>query len=108
MNPLPSGPGRESLSAFPRRIVCLTEQTTEALYLLGEGLRVVGVSGHTVRPPEARAKPMVSAFVTARHDKILALEPDLVLAFSDLQADVAAELIRRGLNVLAFNQRSVS
>jgi iron complex transport system substrate-binding protein len=92
---------------FPRRIVCLTEETTETLYLLGEGDRVVGVSGYTVRPPEARAKPKVSAFLTARHDKVLALEPDLVLAFSDLQADVAAELIRRGLNVFTFNQRSV-
>jgi iron complex transport system substrate-binding protein len=93
---------------FPRRIVCLTEETTETLYLLGEGDRVVGVSGYTVRPPEARKKPRVSAFVTARYDKILALEPDLVLAFSDLQADIAAELIRRGLNVVAFNQRSVA
>ena len=96
-----------STADFPRRIVCLTEETTETLYLLGEGDRVVGVSGYTVRPPEARAKPKVSAFLTARFDKVLALEPDLVLAFSDLQADVAAELIRRGLNVFTFNQRSV-
>lgn len=107
MNTLPSGLDPESLAAFPRRIVCLTEETTEVLYLLGAGHRIAGVSGYTVRPPEARAKPKVSAFVTARYDKILALEPDLVLAFSDLQADVAAELIRRGLNVLTFNQRSI-
>jgi iron complex transport system substrate-binding protein len=90
------------------RIVCLTEETTETLYLLGEGHRVVGVSGYTVRPPEARKKPKVSAFITARFDKIEALEPDLVLAFSDLQADISAELIRRGLNVCCFNQRSIA
>src|SRR4029077_13211070 len=77
---------------YPRRIVCLTEETTETLYLLGEGDRVVGVSGYTVRPPEARQKPKVSAFTSARFDKIEALEPDLVLAFSDLQADLTAEL----------------
>jgi iron complex transport system substrate-binding protein len=93
---------------YPRRIVCLTEETTETLYLLGEGDRVVGISGYTVRPPEARQKPKVSAFINAKFDKILALEPDLVLTFSDLQADVARELIRRGVTVLAFNQRSVS
>jgi iron complex transport system substrate-binding protein len=90
-----------------KRIVCLTEETTETLYLLGEGDRVVGVSGYTVRPPEARKKPKVSAFITAKFDKIEALEPDLVLAFSDLQADIAAELIRRGLTVCCFNQRSI-
>jgi len=95
------------MAQFPQRIVCLTEETTETLYLLGEGDRVVGVSGYTVRPPEARKKPKVSAFINARFDKILALHPDLVLAFSDLQADIAAELIRRGVTVLAFNQRSV-
>jgi iron complex transport system substrate-binding protein len=98
----------QPIAAFPGRIVCLTEETTETLYLLGEGDRVVGVSGYTVRPPEARAKPRVSAFLTARYDKILALKPDLVLAFSDLQADVAAELIRRGVSVCTFNQRSVA
>jgi iron complex transport system substrate-binding protein len=76
--------------------------------LLGEQDRIVGVSGYTVRPPEARQKPKVSAFINAKFDKILALEPDLVFAFSDLQADIAAELIRRGVNVLTFNQRSVS
>jgi iron complex transport system substrate-binding protein len=92
---------------FPSRIVCLTEETTETLYLLGQGARVVGISGYTVRPPEAREKPKVSAFINARFDKIEALDPDLVLAFSDLQADIAAELIRRGYPVVTFNQRSV-
>jgi iron complex transport system substrate-binding protein len=95
------------MSAFPRRIVCLTEETTETLYLLGEGDRVVGVSGYTVRPPEARQKPRVSAFISARYDKIEALRPDLILAFSDLQADIAAELGKRGYAVMLFNQRSV-
>lgn len=93
---------------YPSRLVCLTEETTETLYLLGEGDRVVGVSGYTVRPPEARKKPRVCAFVSARFDKIEALQPDLVLAFSDLQADIAAELVRRGYPVVVFNQRSVS
>jgi iron complex transport system substrate-binding protein len=92
---------------YPQRIVCLTEETTETLYLLGEGDRVVGVSGYTVRPPEARRKPKVSAFINAKFDKILALQPDLVLAFSDLQADITAELVRRGVPVVTFNQRSV-
>ena len=96
------------MSHFPSRIVCLTEETTETLYLLGEGDRVVGVSGYTVRPPEARQKPKVSAFINARFDKIDALRPDLVLAFSDLQADIARELIRRGYPVYTFNQRSVA
>jgi iron complex transport system substrate-binding protein len=95
-------------SDYPTRIVCLTEETTETLYLLGEGDRVVGISGYTVRPPEARAKPKVSAFINARFEKIEALRPDLVLAFSDLQADIAAELIRRGYQVVTFNQRSVA
>jgi iron complex transport system substrate-binding protein len=95
-------------SAYPSRIVCLTEETTETLYLLGEGDRVVGVSGYTVRPPEARKKPRVSAFINARFEKIEALSPDLVLAFSDLQADIAAELVRRGYAVVTFNQRSVA
>jgi iron complex transport system substrate-binding protein len=93
--------------SYPTRIVCLTEETTETLYLLGEGDRVVGISGYTVRPPEARAKPKVSAFINARFDKIEALKPDLILAFSDLQADISAELIRRGYPVVTFNQRSV-
>jgi iron complex transport system substrate-binding protein len=96
------------VSHYPSRIVCLTEETTETLYLLGEGDRVVGISGYTVRPPEARAKPKVSAFINARFDKIEALRPDLILAFSDLQADIAAELIRRGYPVVTFNQRSVA
>jgi hypothetical protein len=93
---------------YPARIVCLTEETTETLYLLGEGDRVVGISGYTVRPPEARSKPKVSAFINARYEKIEALRPDLILAFSDLQADLAAELIRRGYPVMTFNQRSVA
>lgn len=95
-------------SQYPSRIVCLTEETTETLYLLGEGDRVVGVSGYTIRPPEARRKPRVSAFINARFSKIEALEPDLVLGFSDLQADIAAELVRRGYPVIVFNQRSVA
>src|SRR5687768_7753479 len=96
------------MAQLPQRIICLTEETTETLYLLGEQDRIVGVSGYTVRPPEARKKPKVSAFINAKFDKIIDLEPDLVLAFSDLQADIVRELIRRGITVLAFNQRSVS
>jgi iron complex transport system substrate-binding protein len=93
----------------PRRIVCLTEETVETLYLLGEEARIVGVSGYAVRPPRVRReKPRVSAFISADIDKILALSPDLVLAFSDLQADIVAELIRRGVAVHAFNQRDVA
>jgi iron complex transport system substrate-binding protein len=93
----------------PQRIVCLTEETVETLYLLGEQDRIVGISGYAVRPPQARReKPRVSAFISADIDKILALTPDLVLTFSDLQADIAAALIRRGLNVHAFNQRSIA
>lgn len=96
------------VNSFPSRIICLTEETTETIYLLGEQDRIVGISGYTVRPPEARRdKPKVSAFINAKFDKIMALEPDLVFAFSDLQADIAAELIRRGVNVFTFNQRSV-
>jgi len=92
----------------PERIVCLTEESTETLYLLGEQHRIVGISGFTVRPAIARKeKPKVSAFLSAKTDKILDLKPDLVIGFSDLQADIAAELIRRGLNVLVFNQRSI-
>jgi iron complex transport system substrate-binding protein len=93
---------------LPRRIVCLTEETTETLYLLGEGHRVVGISGYTVRPPEARQKPKVSSFLHARYEKIAALEPDLILAFSDLQADITNDLVRRGYPVFTFNQRSVA
>ena len=93
---------------FPERIVCLTEETTETLYLLGEERRIVGISGYTVRPPRARReKPRVSAFLSAKHDAILALKPDLVLGFSDLQADIARDLAKAGLNVVLFNQRSV-
>jgi iron complex transport system substrate-binding protein len=93
---------------YPSRIVCLTEETTETLYLLGEQERIVGVSGYTVRPPQARReKPRVSAFLSAKTDRILELEPDLVLGFSDLQADIARELAKAGLNVMIFNQRSV-
>ena len=92
----------------PRRIVCLTEETTEWLYLLGEQARIVGISGYTVRPRRARQeKPRVSAFLSAEIDAILALEPDCVFGFSDLQAEIAAALIRRGVQVTVFNQRSV-
>lgn len=92
----------------PERIVCLTEETTETLYLLEEQHRIVGISGYTVRPPQARReKPRVSAFISADIPKILALEPDLVLAFSDLQADIVAALIREGIDVHAFNQRTI-
>lgn len=94
---------------YPTRIVCLTEETTETLYLLGEQDRIVGISGFTVRPPRARKeKPKVSAFTSANIEAILALKPDLVLGFSDLQADIAATLIRHGINVTIFNQRSVA
>jgi len=93
---------------YPERIVCLTEETTETLYLLGEERRIVGISGYTVRPPQARReKPRVSAFLSAKTDKILQLRPDLVIGFSDLQADIARELAKAGLNVMLFNQRSV-
>jgi iron complex transport system substrate-binding protein len=92
----------------PERIICLTEETVETLYLLGEDSRIVGISGYVVRPPRARReKPRVSAFTSADIPKILDLKPDLVLTFSDLQADIAATLIRAGVNVHAFNQRTV-
>ncbi len=91
----------------PQRIVCLTEETTETLYLLGEQDRIVGISGFTCRPKEARLKPKVSAFTSAKIDKILELRPDLVIGFSNLQAAIAQELIQAGVNVLVFNQRSV-
>jgi iron complex transport system substrate-binding protein len=92
----------------PERIVCLTEETTETLYLLGEERRIVGISGYTVRPARARKeKPRVSAFLSAKNDKILELKPDLVIGFSDLQADILRDLAKAGLNVMIFNQRSV-
>jgi len=96
-------------TGFPERIVCLTEETTETLYLLGEDWRIVGISGFTVRPPRARReKPRVSAFLSAHSERIFALKPDLVLGFSDLQADIAATLVRAGLEVHVFNHRSVA
>ena len=92
----------------PQRIVCLTEETTEWLYLLGQESKIVGISGYTVRPRRAREeKPRVSAFLSAKIDKILALKPDCVFGFSDLQADIANLLIRSGIQVTVFNQRSV-
>ena len=115
MNRLPAStatkaapPGAGGHRWGPQRIVCLTEETTEWLYLLGEQARIVGISGYTVRPRVARQeKPRVSAFLSARIDAILALEPDCVFGFSDLQADIAAALIRAGVQVTVFNQRSV-
>jgi len=96
------------MTLTPQRIVCLTEETTEWLYLLGQEARIVGISGYTVRPTQARRdKPKVSAFLSAKIDKILALKPDCVFGFSDLQADIAAALIRHGVQVTVFNQRSV-
>jgi iron complex transport system substrate-binding protein len=93
----------------PQRIVCMTEETTEWLYLLGQEARIVGISGYTVRPRRARdEKPRVSAFTSAKIDKILALQPDCVFGFSDMQADIAAELVRQGVQVTIFNQRSVA
>lgn len=93
---------------FPRRIICLTDETTETLYLLGEQDRIVGVSGYTTRPPEARRKPRVSAFRDAKFDEILNLKPDLVLTFSDVQAEITRELVLRGVTVFNFNQRSIA
>src|SRR5262249_16336828 len=105
--------GNRAVSRFaiprgPRRIVCLTEETTEWLYLLGEQERLVGISGYTVGPRRApEEKPKVSAFLSAKTDRILELRPDCVFGFSDLQADIASELVRRGVQVTIFNQRSV-
>ena len=102
--PLPA-----SKSYGPQRIVCLTEEPTEWLYMLGEEQRIVGISGYTVRPPRARLeKPKVSAFLSAKIDKIVELQPNCVIGFSDLQADIASELIRKGIQVTIFNQRSVA
>jgi len=107
--PTEAATGVGAIALGPRRIVCLTEETTEWLYLLGEEARIVGISGYTVRPRRAREdKPRVSAFLSAKIDKILALEPDCVFGFSDLQADIASELIRKGVQVTVFNQRSVA
>jgi len=93
----------------PERIICLTEETVETLYLLGEEGRIVGVSGYAVRPKRVRQeKPRVSAFTSANMDKILDLKPDLVLTFSDLQADIAADLVRAGVAVMAYNQRDIA
>ena len=107
--PLAGAPTDVQRTWGPQRIVCLTEETTEWLYLLGQEARIVGISGYTVRPRRARAeKPKVSAFLSAKIDQILALEPDCVFGFSDLQADIAAALIRHGVQVTVFNQRSVA
>lgn len=95
-------------TAYPRRIICLTDETTEVLYLLGEQDRIVGISAYASRPPEARSKPRVSAFRDANFEKILNLKPDLVLAFSDVQAEITRELVLRGVTVLNFNQRSIA
>jgi iron complex transport system substrate-binding protein len=95
-------------TSHPSRIICLTEETTETLYLLGEQDRIVGISGYTVRPPQARReKPKISAFTSAKIDAILDLKPDLVLGFSNLQGDIARDLIKAGIEVYIFNQRSV-
>ncbi|SFB94124.1 iron complex transport system substrate-binding protein [Polaromonas sp. OV174] len=105
-----SAGGPASGSAYgPQRIVCLTEEPTEWLYLLGEERRIVGISGYTVRPPRARdEKPKVSAYLSAKIDKIVELQPDCVIGFSDLQADIASQLIKKGIQVTIFNQRSVA
>ena len=101
--------GNESSAYGPQRIVCLTEEPTEWLYLLGEERRIVGISGYTVRPPRAREeKPKVSAFLSAKIDKIVELQPDCVIGFSDLQADIASQLVKKGIQVTIFNQRSVA
>ncbi len=100
---------QDTSSYGPQRIVCLTEEPTEWLYLLGQERRIVGISGYTVRPPRAREeKPKVSAYLSAKIDKIIELRPDCVIGFSDLQADIAAQLIRKGIQVTIFNQRSVA
>ena len=96
------------MSGYPSRIVCLTEETTETLFLLGAGDRIAGVSCYTMRPLEARDKPRVSAFTHANYERIEALSPDLILGFSDLQAGIAADLIRRGHTVVVFNQRTIA
>jgi iron complex transport system substrate-binding protein len=100
---------KDSSPYGPQRIVCLTEEPTEWLYMLGEERRIVGISGYTVRPPRAREeKPKVSAFLSAKIDKIVELQPDCVIGFSDLQADIASQLVKKGIQVTIFNQRSVA
>ena len=100
---------RDTSAYGPQRIVCLTEEPTEWLYMLGEERRIVGISGYTVRPPRAREeKPKVSAFLSAKIDKIIDLKPDCVIGFSDLQADIASQLVKKGIQVTIFNQRSVA
>lgn len=109
MQHMPGAPAAPSVLQGPRRIVCLTEETVETLYLLGQQDRIVGVTGYAIRPARVRReKPRVGAFTSADLARILALEPDLVLTFSDLQADIAADLIRAGVAVHAFNQRDVA
>lgn len=101
--------GTDQSAYGPQRIVCLTEEPTEWLYMLGEERRIVGISGYTVRPPRAREeKPRVSAFLSAKIDKIIDLKPDCVIGFSDLQADIASQLVKKGVQVTIFNQRSVA
>jgi iron complex transport system substrate-binding protein len=102
-----SSPAPQICTEYPRRIVCLTDETTEVLYLLGEQDRIVGVSGYAHRPPEARSKPRVSAFRNANFEAILELKPDLILTFSDVQAEITRELVLRGATVMNFNQRSI-
>jgi iron complex transport system substrate-binding protein len=104
----PSIPSPQDRADYPRRIVCLTDETTETLYLLGEQDRIVGISAYACRPPEARTKPRVSAFKDANFEKILKLKPDLVLTFSDVQAEITRELVLRGVTVMSFNQRSIA
>jgi len=101
-------PSRNGGAEFPRRIVCLTEETVETLYLLGEDARIVGVSGYAQRPPEVKAKPRVGAFANVKFDRIVELKPDLVLTFSDVQAEITRELVKRGVAVWNFNQRTVA
>ncbi|MFM2065968.1 MAG: hypothetical protein RLZZ584_877 [Pseudomonadota bacterium] len=107
--PLPAPAPTLMTPGYPERIVCLTEEPTEVLYALGEQQRIVGISGYTVRPPQARhEKPRVSAFTSAKVDRILALQPDLAIGFSDMQADIAQALIRAGVEVWISNHRSVA
>src|SRR3989338_10731534 len=96
------------MNPWPSRIICLTAETTEILYALGAGDRIVGVSGYTVRPPEARLKEKVAAFTSVRMDKIRALKPDLILGFSDLQKDILRDLVGEGYNVFVTNQRTLA